>query len=154
MIVFMAIVRISERKTFIYSYIHYFCVTYYHYVLSSTHKGFDWLLRLGKRGEKFDIVILDPPATSVGKKKKRWSVKKDMAELVTLAAPLVKQGGLLFTTNNCSTLHPSKFAKACKLGLDSCKNSKNSVLEKVVPMPCDFPSISTSPVTNLVWRVQ
>eukprot|EP00594_Rhizosolenia_setigera_P017378 CAMPEP_0178968706 /NCGR_PEP_ID=MMETSP0789-20121207/18419_1 /TAXON_ID=3005 /ORGANISM="Rhizosolenia setigera, Strain CCMP 1694" /LENGTH=809 /DNA_ID=CAMNT_0020654697 /DNA_START=310 /DNA_END=2736 /DNA_ORIENTATION=- len=112
---------------------------------------FDWLLRLGKRGEKFDIVILDPPATSVGKKKKRWSVKKDMAELVTLAAPLVKQGGLLLTTNNCSTLHPSKFAKACKLGLDSCKNSKNSVLEKVVPMPCDFPSISTSPVTNLVW---
>jgi len=53
---------------------------------------FDWLARLGKRGEQFDIVILDPPSTSVGKKKRRWSVKNDMDELVTMAAALVKSG--------------------------------------------------------------
>ena len=52
-------------------------------------QGFDWLARLDKRGEKFDIVILDPPSTSVGKKKRRWSVQKDTAKLVSLAAPFV-----------------------------------------------------------------
>ena len=36
---------------------------------------FDWLPRLAKRGEKFDLIILDPPSTSVGRKKKRWSAR-------------------------------------------------------------------------------
>jgi hypothetical protein len=45
---------------------------------------FDWLARLAKRNELFDMVILDPPITSVGKKKKRWSVKSDMAEAAGL----------------------------------------------------------------------
>lgn len=117
--------------------------------------GFDWLNRLNKRGEKFDIVILDPPCTSVGKKKKRWSVKNDMDELVALAAPLVKPGGLLWTTNNCSTVRPEKFARMCKSGLEQAgKGGMASKLERVVPMPVDFPSIGTQPVTNLVWRVQ
>lgn len=68
------------------------------------YTGFDWLARLAKRGEQFDIVILDPPSTSVGKKKKRWSVKNDAAELVALAAPLVKRDGLLVTTTNSASL--------------------------------------------------
>jgi len=108
-----------------------------------------------KRGEKFDIVILDPPCTSVGKKKKRWSVKSDMAELVALATPLIKEGGLLFTTNNCSTLRPERFAKLCKNGFERAgKGGMKSKLERVAPMPVDFPSVGSQPVTNLVWRVQ
>ncbi|KAL7523826.1 hypothetical protein ACHAWF_000685, partial [Thalassiosira exigua] len=76
--------------------------------------SFDWLARLAKRGERFDVVILDPPSTGVGEKKKRWSAKNDMAELVALAAPLVKSGGLLFATTNSASLRPEKFAKMCK----------------------------------------
>merc|ERR1712127_1000771 len=94
---------------------------------------FDWLSRLSKRGEKFDIVILDPPSTSVGKKKKRWSVKKDMDELVKLACPLVKEGGLMWTTNNCSTIRPERFAKMCQNGFILAGKPKSSViLERVV----------------------
>jgi tRNA1(Val) A37 N6-methylase TrmN6 len=44
---------------------------------------------------QFNMVILNPPSTSLGKKKRRWSIKSNMAELVTLAAPLVKSNGLL-----------------------------------------------------------
>lgn len=113
---------------------------------------FDWLARLSKRGEKFDIVIIDPPSTSVGTKKKRWSVKKDMAELVSLAAPMVNQGGLLWTTTNSATIHPIKFAKMCKKGLLDA-GIKNAKLERISPMPIDFPSIETPPVKNLVWRI-
>lgn len=113
---------------------------------------FDWLARLGKRGEQFDIVILDPPSTSVGKKKKRWSVKNDMDELVTLAAALVKSGGLLFTTTNSASLRPEKFAKMCKKGLVDA-GIPDAKLERISPMPSDFPSIGAHPVTNFAWRI-
>ena len=114
---------------------------------------FDWLARLGKRGEQYDIVILDPPSTSVGgKKKKRWSVKQDMDELVALAAPLVKSGGLLWTTTNSASIRIDRFAKMCKKGLDAagCSDAK---LEKIAPMAVDYSSIGPQPVKNLVWRL-
>ena len=107
---------------------------------------------MGKRGERYDLVILDPPSSSVGKKKKRWSVKNDMAELVALAAPLVKRGGLLWTTTNNAGIHPIRFAKQCRRGLDKA-GLTTAKLERVVPMPTDFPVVGTSPVKNLVWRI-
>jgi len=61
---------------------------------------FDWCKRLAKRGEQFDVVILDPPTSSVGTKKKRWSAHKDYPELVALTKSLVKPGGALWTTTN------------------------------------------------------
>jgi 23S rRNA G2069 N7-methylase RlmK/C1962 C5-methylase RlmI len=114
---------------------------------------FDWLARLAKRGEQFDIIILDPPSTSIGIKKKRWSVKNDMAELVALAAPMVKKGGLLWTTTNSATIHPIKFAKMCKKGLDDV-GLLGAKLERVVPMPTDFLCVGPQPVKNLVWRLR
>jgi 23S rRNA (cytosine1962-C5)-methyltransferase len=113
--------------------------------------GFEWLEKLAKRGETFDIVILDPPSSSVGKKKKRWSVKHDMEELVALAAPLVKSGGLLWTTTNSAGLSPLKFAKSCHAGFDNA--SVGAKLERIQPMPVDFPCIGPAPVKNLVWRI-
>ena len=108
--------------------------------------------KLGKRGERYDIVILDPPSTSVGKKKKRWSVKKDMDELVALAAPLVKEGGLLWTTTNSASISPIKFARLCKRGFDAV-GLHSAKLERIQAMPMDFPSIGPQPVKNLVWRL-
>jgi 23S rRNA (cytosine1962-C5)-methyltransferase len=113
---------------------------------------FEWLEKLSKRGEKFDIVILDPPSSSVGKKKKRWSVNRDMAELVQLAAPLVKKGGLLFTTTNSASLNPLKFTSLCTKGFEIA--GIDSKLERIQPMSVDFPSIGTQPVKNLVWRIK
>ena len=114
---------------------------------------FDWLHRLAKRGEKYDIVILDPPSTSVGgKKKKRWSIRNDMDELVALASQLVKPGGLLWTTTNSASMHPIKFAKLCHKGLVTAK-IEDAKLERIQPMPIDFPSIGSPQVKNLVWRM-
>jgi 23S rRNA (cytosine1962-C5)-methyltransferase len=114
---------------------------------------FDWLARLAKRGEKYDVVILDPPSSSVGgRKKKRWSVKNDMDELVSLAACLVKRGGLLWTTTNNASIHPIKFARMCKKGLEDA-GLHDAKLERLQPMPGDFPSIGPQSVKNLVWRI-
>ena len=114
--------------------------------------GFEWLEKLAKRGEKYDIVIVDPPSTSVGKKKKRWSIKNDADELVALAAPLVKKGGLLWTTTNSASISPIKFARLCRKGLDSV-GLQSARLERIEPMPTDFPCIGPQPVKNLVWRI-
>jgi len=114
---------------------------------------FDWLARLAKRGEKYDIVIVDPPSTSVGgKKKKRWSAKKDYGELVTLASKLVKDGGLLWTTTNSATISPTVFARMCEKGLANA-GIMSAKLEKVAPMPIDFPTIGSPPVKNFIWRM-
>eukprot|EP00540_Astrosyne_radiata_P007219 CAMPEP_0116833194 /NCGR_PEP_ID=MMETSP0418-20121206/6305_1 /TAXON_ID=1158023 /ORGANISM="Astrosyne radiata, Strain 13vi08-1A" /LENGTH=449 /DNA_ID=CAMNT_0004462625 /DNA_START=1 /DNA_END=1347 /DNA_ORIENTATION=- len=110
---------------------------------------FDWLARFNRRGETFDIVILDPPSSSVGIKKKRWSVKNDMDELVALAAPLVKKGGLLWTNTNSANMHPIKFARKCWKGLQNA--GVEARLERIVPMPIDFPNIGPDPVKNFVW---
>lgn len=112
---------------------------------------FEWLPKLSKRGEKFDLVILDPPSSSVGKKKKRWSVNRDMAELVQLAAPLVKKGGLLWTSTNNASLSTLKFMNLCQSGLE--RSGIQGKLERIQPMSVDFPSIGSQPVKNLVWRI-
>jgi len=114
---------------------------------------FDWLQRLAKRGEKYDIVIVDPPSTSVGgKKKKRWSAKNDYSELVTLASKLVKKGGLLWTTTNAATISPIVFARICEKGLVNA-GVTSAKLERVASMPSDFPTIGSPPVKNFVWRM-
>jgi len=94
----------------------------------------------------------DPPSTSVGKKKRRWSVKNDMHSLVALAAPLVKPGGQLWTTTNNASIAPHAFARMCKKGLEEA-GVGNAKLERIAPMPVDFSSVGQSPVKNLVWRL-
>jgi len=111
------------------------------------------LARLEKRGEKYDIVIVDPPSTSVGgKKKKRWSAKKDYDELVSLASKLVKKGGLLWTTTNSATISPVEFTRMCEKGLANA-GITGAKLERVAPMPIDFPTIGSPPVKNFIWRM-
>jgi 23S rRNA (cytosine1962-C5)-methyltransferase len=114
-----------------------------------------WLDRLPEQlqSEKYDIVILDPPSSSVGgRKKKRWSVKNDMDELVALASGLVKKGGLLWTTTNSASIHPIKFARLCRKGLEDA-GIKSAKLERIQPMPVDFPTVGPQPVKNFVWRI-
>ena len=78
---------------------------------------FEWLPRLQKQGRTFDLVILDPPSTSVGKKRKRWSAAKQYSELVTLAAPLIKPGGRLWASTNHRQTLPKSFSQRVLAGL-------------------------------------
>ena len=79
-------------------------------------------------------------------------MKNDAAELVALAAPLVKRDGLLFTTTNSAGLRAERFARMCKKGLDDA-GFADARLERVSPMPSDFSSVGPQPVKNFVWRI-
>ncbi|MBN9390548.1 MAG: class I SAM-dependent methyltransferase [Chloroflexi bacterium] len=69
---------------------------------------FDWLNRFARRGQTFDVVILDPPSFSTVKKS-RWSAEKDSGELAALAAKSVAPGGLLVACTNHAGLPRRNF---------------------------------------------
>lgn len=60
-----------------------------------------WLGAAAMAGERFGLIVLDPPAYSSSKKMDRtFDVQRDHAELVLAAAELLEPGGeLLFSTN-------------------------------------------------------
>lgn len=115
--------------------------------LTLTGDVFDWLRRLAKRGERFDLIILDPPSTSVGKKKRRWSAKRDYPELVALALPLLAPGGRLLTATNHRQLSPRRFAELVYGALPDAVR-----LERVCAPGIDFPTSGPLEVKNLIWR--
>ena len=110
---------------------------------------FDWLRRLTKRGERFDLIILDPPSTSVGKKKKRWSAARDYPELIKLALPLLSPGGRMMTSTNHRKLTPRKFARLTASVLSPKEGYR---LERVCAPGVDFPTDDPLSVKNLIWR--
>lgn len=58
-----------------------------------------WLPRLQRRGDRFDLIILDPPSYS-RVKTRRFSAATDYAELVAAAAGLLAPRGLLLACTN------------------------------------------------------
>ncbi len=97
---------------------------------------FGWLPRLQRRGEPFDLVVLDPPTYArVGKR--RFSAGRDYAELVALAAPLVAPGGWMLACINHSKVDRRRFAQMIQ---DGCQRAGRRVLElRQQPATVDHP---------------
>jgi 23S rRNA (cytosine1962-C5)-methyltransferase len=64
---------------------------------------FDWLARLAKRGDHFDLVILDPPGFS-RTKSRVFSAARDYGELAGLAARVTAPGGSILACCNVAEL--------------------------------------------------
>ena len=77
---------------------------------------FDWLKRFGKRGQKFDMVILDPPSYS-STHETRFVVEQDTTRLVALAAQVVAPGGYLIACTNYEQLPQRGFVSRVRDGL-------------------------------------
>jgi 23S rRNA (cytosine1962-C5)-methyltransferase len=77
---------------------------------------FDWLARLARRSDLFDLVILDPPGFSKTKRG-RFSAASDYGGLAALAARVVAPGGLLLACCNVAELHWRGFRDRVLAGL-------------------------------------
>ena len=66
---------------------------------------------LNKRGEKYDLIIMDPPSFSRAKKMKKsvFHVQKDHREMIIDACNLLNPGGTLLFSNNLTTFRMDKF---------------------------------------------
>ena len=79
-----------------------------------------------RRGNKYDIIIMDPPSFGRGAKNEVWSIEKDLYNLVSDASSLLSDEPLLFIINSYTT------------GLSM------TVLENILRKTIDKPGIITS----------
>ena len=82
------------------------------------HRGeaFAELTRLGEEGERFDVVVADPPAFVKSKRDLKPGLK-GYRKLVRLAAGLVSVDGLLFVASCSYHVDHSAFAEVVRGGL-------------------------------------
>lgn len=56
-----------------------------------------------RRGNKYDIIIMDPPSFGRGSKKEVWSIETDLDELIKDTSELLSNDALLFIINSYTT---------------------------------------------------
>lgn len=77
---------------------------------------FGELARLADAGERYDVVIADPPAF-VKSKKDLGPGLRGYRKLARLAGGLVERGGVLFIASCSHNVEPADFAEAVRRGL-------------------------------------
>ena len=98
---------------------------------------FDWIKRLVKRGELYDLVILDPPTFSRSKISGLFQAKRDYGRLAKAASALIRKDGMLLACCNASTLTPSSFKNDVRRGI---RDSGRKITKSFQAMqPADFP---------------
>jgi 23S rRNA (cytosine1962-C5)-methyltransferase len=110
---------------------------------------FAWLGGARRRGERFDLVILDPPSYSTTKKR-RFVAKTDYVELADEAMGLVERGGTILACVNHRGVSRARFRKVL---YDSARRAGREVLQaKDLPGQTDFPpAIGGESHLKAVW---
>jgi 23S rRNA (cytosine1962-C5)-methyltransferase len=107
------------------------------------------LPRMARRGERFDLVVLDPPSYA-SNKGKRFSVERDYAELVTLALSVLEEGGQLLACTNHQRLADADLTLAVRQGADAAGRKVRDLTS--APPPADHPPRSArSPHLKTAW---
>jgi len=77
---------------------------------------FDWLTRLARKPERFDLVVLDPPSFARGPSGV-WRSERDYAALAAQAARLLAPGGRLLAMNNHAGVSGAAFVAMLRAGV-------------------------------------
>ncbi|GMH51929.1 hypothetical protein TrRE_jg7873 [Triparma retinervis] len=110
----------------------------------------EWVEKFRKRGSQWDIIIVDPPSSSVGKNGKRWSSLTDYPSLVTsLTSLLPSSGGTLVTISNLRSQSPSKFHDSVLKGIK--EGGRKGTLNTVVGEGEDGGGMG---VKKYIWDVE
>jgi 23S rRNA (cytosine1962-C5)-methyltransferase len=94
------------------------------------------LPKLARRGERFDLVVLDPPSYA-STKRGRFNVEHDYAELVCLALGVLATGGALLACTNHQRLDDRDLERALRRGAGEAQKALKSL--KFAAPPPDFP---------------
>lgn len=95
---------------------------------------FDFLRRFVNKGRRFDAVVLDPPTFSRDRAGNVFRVERDYGRLVSLAAPLVADGGTMLCCTNQRSLSRDAFQRQLSAGLSPAARWHHNR----APMPADF----------------
>ena len=105
--------------------------------------------RLARRGQKFDIIILDPPTFSRTKGGDAFHVEKDFEEIIVAALELIERDGRILLSTNCETLNEQALERMARYCL---KLSRKSGGLHRQPSPVDFPAGTTASTIWLTLR--
>ena len=94
------------------------------------------LRRLARRGEKFDMIILDPPTFSRTKGGEAFHVESDFEDLIVAALELIDGNGRILVSTNCETLNEQALERMARYSL---KLSRRAGVFHRQPTPLDFP---------------
>lgn len=107
---------------------------------------FDVLPRLARRGESYDVIILDPPTFSRGRGGRVFRAESDLATLVDLALACATPTAKILVSTNCSRISQGDLQKLLK------KSVKTPMhIEQAEKAP-DFPEGSGSSTLWLALR--
>lgn len=85
--------------------------------------AFDWLARFAKKGDQFDLVVLDPPGFATTKAS-RFTAARDYHQLVAAAERVVAPKGLLLSMCNVEALGQLEFEAQVTRGLGARKHRR------------------------------
>lgn len=71
----------------------------------------DVLPRLERRGEKFDLIVLDPPTFGRSGPKRAFRAERDFEELIALACACATKNASILLSTNCSSLNAHALRK-------------------------------------------
>ena len=98
--------------------------------------AFAWLARAAKKGERFDVVVLDPPSYS-STKRGRFVADSDYVDLAAAALAIVAPGGALLACTNHRGISQSRFRRIL---FDAARAARRDVTQvRDMAEPLDFP---------------
>jgi len=100
--------------------------------------AFEWLGRFARRGERFDVVVLDPPGFARSHAG-TFSAARDWPRLAAAATGVVAPGGILLAACNVAALDGRRFDAALAGGIRRGGRSATD-LARPGPSPLDFPT--------------
>jgi 23S rRNA (cytosine1962-C5)-methyltransferase len=99
--------------------------------------AFNWLARTARRGERFDLVVLDPPSYS-STKRGRFVADSDYGALAAEALAILSPGGKLLACTNHRGIAASRFRRVL---FDAGRRAGREIQQiKDLPEPPDFPT--------------
>ncbi len=94
------------------------------------------LPRLAAKGEKFDVIILDPPTFSRSPRGKTFHVEDDFEKIFVDSLELTERNSHVLVSTNCSTLREHALEVMARYGLKAARRA--GTLRRSPPLP-DFP---------------
>ena len=95
------------------------------------------LPRLARRGEKFDVIILDPPTFSRTHRGRTFQVENDFETLLLAALEVAERNARILLSTNCSSLGERALEVMGRFCLKATRRAGNFHREPALP---DFPA--------------
>jgi len=96
-----------------------------------------WLKHAAKRGERYDLIVLDPPSYATTKTS-RFSAAEDFPDLAARVLGLLAPGGSLLASTNHRGISMRKFRKYMH---EAGRIARSTIVQlKDLPCPTDFPA--------------